>query len=553
MSRRELVIHTPDGRARTVPLESERVTLGRSSTNELCYADDAGLSRQHLAFERSGDQWAIRDLGSKNGTLLNGTRITNLQTLRPGDRVIAGHLSIEYRDSAATAPSPAANTVVFIEGRDAVATTGTTVATSLAGILGGGADRTKAEVIDPDRYMRALVRAGQQLSQHEKSLGDLFELIMSLSIDTVGAARGVLMTLEGEELVVRAAKGQGFHISTTVRDMVLLSKQSLLIGDVMSDRAFMDRMSIVEQQIRSILAVPLQTEERVIGLIYLDSPHFVHPFTKEDLNLLTVLANVAAIKIEHARLAEVEEAEKMLARDLAQAAEIQQKLLPTSAPEAPGLDLAGFNLPCRTVGGDYYDFLEFSDGRIGLLVADVSGKGMPAALLMSNLQARAQILFDPPDNLAALVTKLNRIICQNCPGNRFITFFIGVIDPATGEMTYCNAGHNPPVLVHADGSVQHLEGGGMILGIFPKGAYTAETCRLSAGDVVVLFSDGVTEATPPAIDEEFGEDRLADIIAELRTEPAQSILEGVRQRLMDWIGGAAQADDITLVVARRTA
>ncbi|HZU24559.1 MAG TPA: SpoIIE family protein phosphatase [Bryobacteraceae bacterium] len=556
MSRRELVIHTPDGRTRTVPLESERVTLGRSSTNELCYADDAGLSRQHLAFERNGDQWAIRDMGSKNGTLLNGARINAPQTLRPGDRVIAGHLTIEYRDSGATASTsvtPSTNTVVFIEGRDATQATGTTVATSLAGILGGGADKAKAEVIDPDRYMRALVRAGQQLSQHEKSLGDLFELIMTLSIDTVGAARGVLMTLEGEELVVRAARGQGFHISTTVRDTVLREKQSLLIGDVMSDRAFMDRMSIVEQQIRSMLAVPLQTEERVIGLIYLDSPHFVHPFTKEDLNLLTVLANVAAIKIEHARLAEVEEAEKMLARDLAQAAEIQQKLLPTRAPEAPGLDLAGFNLPCRTVGGDYFDYLEFSDGRIGLLVADVSGKGMPAALLMSNLQARAQILFDPPDNLAALVTKLNRIICQNCPGNRFITFFIGVIDPATGEVTYCNAGHNPPVLVHADGSVQHLEGGGMILGIFPKGAYTAETCRLEAGDVVVLFSDGVTEATQPGLDEEFGEDRLAEIIAELRNESAQSILDGVRQRLMDWIGGAPQADDITLVVARRTA
>src|SRR5579884_974713 len=551
---RELVIHTPDGRVRPVALESEKIGLGRSSANELCYGDDAGLSRQHLVFERSGDGWLIRDLGSKNGTLLNGARITSPQTLRPGDRITAGHLTIEYREvgGAPAGGLASANTVVFVENPEAGSTSGTTVATSLAGILAGGPDKAKAAAIDPDRYMRALVRAGRELSEHQP-LDELFKIIMDLSIDTVGATRGVLMTLEGEELVVRAAKGQGFHISTTVRDLVLNEKQSLLIGDVFSDRAFMDRMSIVAQQIRSILAVPLQTEERVIGLIYLDSPHFVHPFTKEDLNLLTVIANVAAMKIEHARLAEVEQAEKLMARDLAQAAEIQQKLLPTSAPEVPGLDMAGFNLPCRTVGGDYFDYLEFSDGRIGLLVADVSGKGMPAALLMSNLQARAQILFDPPDNLAALVTKLNRIICQNCPGNRFITFFIGVIEPQTGEITYCNAGHNPPVLVRNDGSVQHLEGGGMILGILPAVTYTAQTCRLEPGEVVVLFSDGVTEATQPGLDDEFGEDRLAEIIAELRSESAQSILDGVRQRLMDWIGGAPQADDITLVVARRTA
>ena len=552
-SMRELIIHTPDGRTRPVPLEADRITLGRSSANELCYADDAGLSRQHLAIERAGDQWTLRDLGSKNGTLLNGNRIGSAQTLRPGDRISAGHLTIEYRESGAApqAPAPAAaNTVIFVEGADTGIPAGTTVATSLAGILAGGPDKGKSGGVDPERYLRAMVRAGSQLSEHQ-SLDQLFQLIMDLSIETVGAARGVLMTLEGEELVVRASRGQGFHISTRVRDVVVREKQSLLIGDVFSDRAFMDRMSIVEQQIRSILAVPLQTEERVIGLIYLDSPHFVHPFTPEDMNLLTVMASVAASRVEHARLIEVEQAEKLMARDLSQAAEIQEKLLPTAAPEVPGLDLAGFNLPCRTVGGDYYDYLTFADGRVGLLVADVSGKGMPAALLMSSLQARAQILFDPPDNLAALVTKLNRIICQTTPGNRFITFFIGVIDPATGEMTYCNAGHNPPVLVRADGLVEHLEGGGMILGIFAKATYESQTCCLNAGDVAVLFSDGVTEATQPGLDDEFGEDRLAQIVAEQRTQPAQAILDCVNEQLTQWIGGAPQADDITLVVARR--
>jgi hypothetical protein len=323
--------------------------------------------------------------------------------------------------------------------------------------------------------MRALIRAGRELSGN-MPLGELFQLIMNLSIEAVGAARGVLMTFEGDELVVSAARGEGFRISGTVRDRVINEKSSLLVRDARLDQAFAERMSIVQQQIRSMLAVPLQTDDRVIGLIYLDSPHFVHEFTKDDLNLLTVMANVAAIRIEHTRLAEVEQAEKLLAKELQQAAEIQQGLLPAAAPQLPGVDLAGYNAPCRTVGGDYYDFLTYPDGRVAMLVGDVAGKGMPAALLMSSLQARAQVLFDDPTDLAALVTRLNRIIASNCPSNRFISFFIGVLDPKTGDLTYVNAGHNPPLLAKRNGGVEKLEGTGLILGILASAKFDQRTC-----------------------------------------------------------------------------
>jgi sigma-B regulation protein RsbU (phosphoserine phosphatase) len=336
-----------------------------------------------------------------------------------------------------------------------------------------------------------------------------------------------------------------------VRDRVIKEKTSLLVRDARLDQAFAERMSIVQQQIRSMLAVPLQTDDRVIGLIYLDSPHFVHEFTKDDLNVLTVMANVAAIRIEHTRLAEVEHAERLLAKDLAQAAEIQNRLLPTSAPEVPGVDLAGYNAACRTVGGDYYDFLTYPDGRVALVVADVSGKGMPAALLMSSLQARVQVLFDDPTELAALVTRLNRIIVKNSPVNRFISFFIGVLDPHSDQITYVNAGHNPPLLVHCNGTVEKLEGGGLLLGILANAQYEQRTAHLEQGDVVVLFSDGVTEASRPDVDEEFGEDRLAATLAELSCESAKSIIEAINQRVHDFTGGAPPADDITLVVARR--
>src|SRR5580692_1851627 len=534
---RELLIHTPDGKTRTLALERERYTLGRSSTNELCYADDAGLSRQHMVLEKSGETWTVQDLNSKNGTFVNGVRIEAARPLGPSDRITAGHLTLEFAEKVPVAP---ANTVIFVEPNAPSAAVSTTVATSLEGLL---ADEKK---IEGGAAMKALIRAGRELAGN-MPLDDLFKLIMDLSIDAVGAARGVLMTVEGEELVVRAARGEGFRISRMVRDRVINEKTSLLVRDARLDQAFAERMSIVQQQIRSMLAVPLQTDDRVIGLIYLDSPHFVHEFSKDDLNLLTVMANVAAIRIEHTRLAEVEQTERMHAKELEQAAEIQRRLLPTRVPEVPGLDLAGYNAPCRTVGGDYYDFFTHPDGRVTILVGDVAGKGMPAALLMSSLQARVQVLFDDPTNLAALVTRLNRIITSNCPSNRFITFFISVLDPKTGELTYVNAGHNPPLVAHADGSVEKLDGTGLILGILAVATYTQKTCTLAPGDALLLFSDGVSEPVRPDSDEEFGEDRLAQNFAKLRNDDAQSIVDSINQQVREFTGGLPLPDDITLV------
>ncbi len=535
-----MLIYSADGKNSTLQLDRERFTLGRASSNELCYPDDAGLSRQHLALEKTGESWSVRDLGSKNGTFVNGTRITAPHPLGPNDRVTAGHLTLQFANRTPTYD----RTVMFVETPSSESTSSTVI--SLDKVLGAEKE------LSGGAQMRALIRAGRELAGH-KSLAELFEDILGLSVEAVGASRGVLMTIEGSDLVVRAARGEGLRMSAKVRDSVLQEKKSWLVRDTLLDEALAGRVSIVEQQIRSMLAVPLQTDERVIGLIYLDSPFFVREFKDGDLNLLTVMANIAAVRIEHARLAEVEQAERMMAKDLQQAYDIQRGLLPERAPDVAGLDLAGYNAPCRGVGGDYYDFLRCVDGRIAVLVADVAGKGMPAALLMSNLQARAQVLFDDPTGLASLVARLNRVLKANVPGNRFITFFIGVIDPATGEMTYVNAGHNPPLLVHRDGSVERLEATGMILGILPNVEYEEKKCQMEVGDVVVLFSDGITEASRPDTDEEFGEGRLASILAELGGSPASEIIEAIQQRLQAFIAGAPAADDLTVVIARRVA
>jgi phosphoserine phosphatase RsbU/P len=541
---RELLIQCPDGRTKKVPLTGERISVGRSSAAELCFPEDAGLSRQHFAFEPDGDNWTVQDLGSKNGTFVNGIPLRARLNLTPGDRITAGHLVVVYSPGA---ERPASEVVVF-EG-EATAPTTSTLVTSLEGALSN-----QTMVVDRggprgSTQMQALIRAGQCLSENHP-LEELFPLILDLSVKAVNAQRGVVMLLEGEALVAKAHRGEGFRISTAVRDKVLNEKSSVLVRDAQLDDAFRSRMSIVEQKVHTMMAVPLQTSERIIGLLYLDSPSVLREFTAEDLNLLTVMANVAAIRIEHARLAEIEQAERIFKRDLSQAADIQRGMLPAGAPRVAGADLAGYNAPCRTVGGDYYDFFTYPDGKVAMALGDVSGKGMPASLMMMSLHARVQVLAEDVSDVAALMTRLNKSTCANCPSNRFITFFFAVLDPATGELRWASAGHNPPIVVRGDGRAEMLEGGGPVLGILPTVKYEEFRAGLGPGDMLVVYSDGVTEATNPAQDE-YGEDRFTSVLQANRARPAREIVDAVNADVATWAAGSPPADDVTLVVIQR--
>ncbi|HYP12899.1 MAG TPA: SpoIIE family protein phosphatase [Bryobacteraceae bacterium] len=541
----DLSILKQDGQSDTFALESDVVTLGRSRENELCFPEDAGLSRQHLRLQRQGDEWLISDLGSKNGTLVNGERVVETRKLKKGDRINAGHLTITFDRQARNFQ----HTVVFIDAREDTRPLNL-MSTSLALAMPGGRRQpSERDSVSADR-VAALIRAGRELATH-RPFAELFPLILKLAVESVQAERGVLLTLEGDELVVQASTTEApFRISAGVRDHVLKEKKSILVNDVLSDAAFKGMQSLVQQQVRLLMAAPLQTNDQVIGLIYVDSPNLIHQFSKDDLNLLTVMANVAAVRIEHARLAEIEQAERILAKDLEQAAVIQRQLLPSKAPSISGLELAGHNAACRTVGGDYYDFLPYPDGRIAIALGDVSGKAMPAAMLMTSLQARVQVLAENPAEPAELMTRLNRLTAANCPRGRFISFFFSVLDPATGELTYSNAGHNPPILMRQDGSHELLSSGGLILGIFGHSRYEKGSCRMERGDLVLLFSDGVTEATN-AVGEEYGDDRLLETLRANRHLDATALLTLVTQSVTEFSAGAAPADDVTLVIAKR--
>lgn len=542
---KELQIQCPDGQMKTISLTGERLSIGRSSAAELCFPEDAGLSRQHFAFENEGEDWTVQDLGSKNGTFVNNIPLKARLILKPGDRITAGHLVIVYSPDAANANDG----VVVFEGGESNSPATSTVITSLEGALTNQTMAIERGGPKSSAPLQALIRAGQELAEN-RPLDKLFPVILDLAIEAVNAQRGVLLLLEGDALVARAHKGEGFRISTAVRDSVIKEKTSILVRDAQLDDAFKGRMSIVEQKVHTMMAVPLQTKDRIIGLIYLDSPFILREFTKDDLSLLTVMANIAAVRIENARLAEVEAVERIMKRDLDQAADIQGRMLPDHAPNVPGAELAGFNLPCRTVGGDYYDFFPYPDGKVGLTLGDVSGKGMPASLMMAELHARVQVLAEDPGDLGPFMVRLNKATCAKCPSNRFVTFFFCVLDPASGELSYANAGHNPPILVRANGAAEMLDGGGPVLGIISIAPYAEMHDKLDHGDMLVLYSDGVTEANNAAFDE-FDEERFIQVLKQYRDQPATAIVEAVTKALTEFCAGAPQADDITLAVVKR--
>ena len=540
--RHELRIHTPDGGVRTVALEQDRYGLGRTLANELCYPNISGLSREHLAIERSGANWTVRDVGSTNGTLVNGTAITAAHVLEPNDRITAGQLNLVFVE---TARPPTQQTVIFIEKPHAPPGSTTQEAT-LDGLL---SDEKKIGAIG---HMQAFIRAGRELVGH-MPLDKLFELILDLSVEAVHASRGVLMTVEGSELQVRASKGEGFRISSRVRDMVIKERRSLLVGDTLRHESLAASESIVAQQVRSVLAVPLQAESRVSGLIYLDSPGFIQEFTAEDLNLLTVMGNMAAIRIEHARLVEVEQAERLRAQELEHAAQIQQSILPHQFPPFPDrkdFELHAAMVPAKEVGGDFFDFFLLDAQHLGFVIGDVSGKGVPAALFMAVsrtlIRATAQHGISPGECLAYV----NSSLCIQSDSGMYTTALYGILDTRTGELTFGIGGHNRPYVLSADGKWRLLAGdSGPIVGIIEGFTFDTHTDRLAPGDTLVLYTDGVTEARDTS-DGFFGEKRLEQHLAQDGGHSAEQIVAGIHAAVQEYSAGRAQADDITVLALR---
>jgi serine phosphatase RsbU (regulator of sigma subunit) len=415
-----------------------------------------------------------------------------------------------------------------------------------------------ADIKEENRILQVMIQVSEALGAH-KPLQELLEDILGLVADILPMDQCVIM-LRGDgdaALETRAARIQGqwrggreIQVSRTIVSMAYDQHLSVLFSDSAPNPGFANNQSIIDKGIRSALCVPIGDDEEVIGVLYADRHARSEPFKDADLRLLTLLASTAAVKIQQARQVAALIAAQIAQQQLKIAAGIQRDFLPQALPSCEGYGMAGRAVPCLEVGGDYYDAICFEAQRLGLAVADVSGKGVGAALLMASLRAWLRAELAHGTDLAALAAKLNDFTHQSSDIHSFITFFYAELDRKTGELRFVNAGHNPALIFARDGLVRELQSTGLCLGMIAGLPYEVGTAALAPGEVLVIYTDGITESRN-AGNEEFGVEGLTRAVRGELGMDAPAILEAVFRGLAEFTACAEPFDDRTIVVVKR--
>jgi len=529
----------PDGRLqisdghgrRTVRLDRPVFIIGRRTTADLPLTGN-DISREHAEIIREGEQFRLRDRGSRYGTFVNGTQVTE-QALAHGDTIRFG-LSGDVE-------------LVFLQNDD-----------------GASALRPASDVGDL-RQMAAILNGLRALGS-ARVLDEVLTLVMDSAIEVTTADRGFVMLADANgalEFKVARARGRvslpgtTFETSQKIPRQVFSTGRGQIVADLLDADVAGAHGGTIALGIRHVQCVPLRTsglgmggeggDARVIGVLYLDGRERGTMTSHTTSEALEAFATQAAVAIESARLY-AESAEKARTdRDLRIAADIQRALLPEPRHARPTSDLAAVALPCRTVGGDFFDYLDVGDEAFGFALGDVSGKGPPAALLAAVVQSHFVAHAPISRNPAETMHRINAALLRRAIEARFATMCYGVVAP-DGRFSYCNAGQEPPLVIARD-RLRWLETGGPVLGLLPGACYEYETLTLGAGDLVVIFSDGVTEARNTA-DEEFGRARVLEAVQGCHGSTPDVVLDRLLSAVHRFSAGAPQADDLTALVFR---
>ena len=343
---------------------------------------------------------------------------------------------------------------------------------------------------------------------------------------------------QGSEGAFRLNVGQG------IVGWVAKTGEPTIVPDVSKD----SRYVLARPETKSELAAPLQVAGKTIGVFNLEHDR-LDAYHEGHLELVTALAAQAAVTVERARLTRELLDRRRLEKELAIAREIQASFLPKAPPKAPGFDIVGTTITHDEVGGDYYDFIPISDTRLGIAIADVSGKGIPAALIMAAF--RMSLLAEVRNEFAirAVMRKVNSLLHESTASGKFVTAFYGVLDHKNRALIFSNAGHNPPILFRREGPIEYLEEGGVALGVLAQTDYDDRPIALRPGDVLLFYTDGISEAESPT-GEHFGQQRIERLVETLLEQSAATIMAGLIERVQEWCGTRGQSDDLTLVVLK---
>jgi len=517
---------------RIVPISKGQFEIGRRETNDLRLAGSE-VSRDHAEIVALDGGFVVRDKQSRYGTYVNDEPITVDRPLAHGDRIRLG------RSGGAE--------LVFLLADTAPAQ-----------------DKATTTAIGDLRQIAALLDGLRALGSG-RVLDDVLALVLDSAIEVTGAERGFIMLANpANELEFKLARGRRqqslpgttFATSRKIPEEVFRTGEPKILADLLDGDLANVHMGTVALGIRNVQCVPLKlvryvdraddvAGERRIGVLYLDSREKGTFLSGSTRGALETLATEAAVAIENARLYRETMEKAKMEQEMRIAADIQQALLPKAGHAGAFFRTAASSLPCRSIGGDFYDYVDLPTGAFGFALGDVAGKGPPAALLSAMMQGIFAAQAAASDTPSQTIARVNLALYKRGIESRFVTLMYGSLEP-DGRLTYCNAGHNPPLIIGPAG-VRRLEVGGPIVGLFESAKFQEETVTMSPGDVLLVFSDGVSEAMSVEGDE-YGEARIIETAQQHPGVTPNEMLQAIFTDVRAFTKGAAQSDDITALV-----
>ncbi|NLX54805.1 MAG: SpoIIE family protein phosphatase [Planctomycetaceae bacterium] len=537
--------------------DQNEFTVGRHPDCSLVI-DAASISRRHAAFTYDGTNYYVQDLDSRNFTYLNNVRVDPKgppQPLKDEDRVKFCDLEYVFRT---TDPAPNGG-ILFVD--DDVDTNNSTIMSKVGSKVGVGSAKGSVQLTaSPEAKLNALLEINRSLGRALVLDEVLPQVLNSLFKIFVQADRGFIALRNPDGTLVprwsrtwREDTAETIRVSRTIVNKVMETQEAILSADVMMDEEFNKAQSIADFRIRSMMCAPLlDSLGNSMGVIQVDTVKQSKRFQQEDLEVLLAVASQAGIAIDNAQMHELALRQRVIDRDLELANEVQHRFLPDTRPAIAGYEFFDFYRPAHQIGGDYFDYLQLSDDRVGVIVADVVGKGVAAALLMAKLSAEARFCLASGADAAAAVSMLNRRLCE-LQLDRFVTAVVALLDSKRHEVSIANAGHMAPILRTKDGQVMEPSSveAGLPLGIDETLNYSQAKVQLGPGESLTMYTDGLNEAVNET-GEYFTIDRIRKRIQATSGLPSV-VGDAVIQDVCRFIGQGAQSDDMCLVTLGRLA